>query len=112
MTTFDPASTRKPLVNSGKLLLGLERLGVRSCAHGLGRPLVMLDMAKIGPGSRVLDVAAGAGDQNLARTAARVGPNGYVLATDISSKILEFAARSARAAGVPMWKPEYSTARI
>jgi SAM-dependent methyltransferase len=59
---------------------------------------IMLDMAKIGPGARVLDVAAGAGDQTL-QTAARVGPGGYVLATDISSKILDFAAQNARAAG-------------
>jgi SAM-dependent methyltransferase len=59
---------------------------------------IMLDMAKIKPGSWVLDVAAGAGDQTL-QAAARVGPNGYVLATDISAKIIEFAARNARAAG-------------
>ena len=44
----------------------------------------MLDMAEIGPGSRVLDVAAGAGGQTIA-AAERVGPSGYVLATDISS---------------------------
>jgi SAM-dependent methyltransferase len=59
---------------------------------------VMLDLAKIGSGSRVLDVAAGAGDQTL-QTAARVGPGGHVLATDISAKILDFAAQNARAAG-------------
>lgn len=59
---------------------------------------LMLDMANIGPGSRVLDVAAGAGDQTL-QAAERVGPGGYVLATDISSNILEFAAANARAAG-------------
>ncbi|MEQ1613666.1 MAG: methyltransferase domain-containing protein [Hyphomicrobiaceae bacterium] len=58
----------------------------------------MLDMAKIGSGSRVLDVAAGAGDQTL-QTAARVSSNGYVLATDISPKILDLAARNARTAG-------------
>ena len=59
---------------------------------------VMLDMAKIGPGHRVLDVAAGAGDQTL-QTAERVGPTGYVLATDISANILAFAAQNARRAG-------------
>ena len=53
----------------------------------------MLDMAGVGPGTRVLDVAAGAGGQTLA-AARRVGPDGYVLATDISPNILEFAARS------------------
>jgi ubiquinone/menaquinone biosynthesis C-methylase UbiE len=59
---------------------------------------IMLDMAKIGPGDRVLDVAAGAGDQTL-QTAARVGQAGYVLATDISANILDFAAENARRDG-------------
>ena len=59
---------------------------------------VMLDMANIRLGDRVLDVAAGAGDQSL-QTAERVGPTGYVLATDISANILDFAAQNARRAG-------------
>ena len=60
---------------------------------------IMLDMAGVGSGSRVLDVAAGAGGQTIA-AARRVGPDGYVLATDISSNILEFAAESARQGGL------------
>ena len=59
----------------------------------------MLDMAGVGPGSRVLDVAAGAGEQTLV-AARRVGPSGSVLATDISPNILEFAAAEARDAGL------------
>ena len=59
---------------------------------------LMLDMAAIAPGARALDVAAGAGDQTL-QVAERVGRTGYVLATDISSRILEFAAENARRAG-------------
>ena len=58
----------------------------------------MLDMASISRGCHVLDVAAGAGEQSLV-AAARVGPTGRVLATDISENILEFAAENARAAG-------------
>ncbi len=58
----------------------------------------MLDMAGIGSGSRVLNVAAGAGEETL-KIADRVGAAGYVLATDISSNILEFAAANARRAG-------------
>jgi SAM-dependent methyltransferase len=60
---------------------------------------LMLDLAWIEPGSRVLDVAAGAGGQSLA-AARRAGPEGAVLATDISSKILELAEQDARAAGL------------
>jgi len=59
----------------------------------------MLDMAAAAPGARVLDVAAGAGEQTLA-AARRVGTNGYVLATDISPAILRFALDAARQAGL------------
>jgi SAM-dependent methyltransferase len=55
---------------------------------------LLLDMTHVGEGSRVLDIAAGAGGQTLA-AARRVGPQGVVLATDISPEILRFAARAA-----------------
>lgn len=58
----------------------------------------MLDLAGVRPGARVLDVAAGAGDQTL-DAARRVGASGYVLATDISPGILQFAKDNARRAG-------------
>jgi len=58
----------------------------------------MLEMAAIRRGSRVLDLAAGAGDQTL-DIAERVGPEGFVLATDLSPAILEFAQANARRAG-------------
>jgi len=58
----------------------------------------MLDLAGVASGARVLDVAAGAGDQTL-QIASRVGPGGSVLATDISPAILQFAASEAKRAG-------------
>jgi SAM-dependent methyltransferase len=60
---------------------------------------LMLDMAGVGPGSRVLDVAAGAGGQSLA-AARRVGPDGSVLATDISENILDYAEQAATRASL------------
>jgi SAM-dependent methyltransferase len=60
---------------------------------------LMLDQARIGPGARVLDLAAGAGGQSIA-AARRVGPSGSVLATDISPAILTYAAEAAEAAGL------------
>jgi ubiquinone/menaquinone biosynthesis C-methylase UbiE len=50
-------------------------------------------------GARVLDIGAGAGDQAFA-AARRVGPTGFVLATDISASMLETAAMSARQEGL------------
>lgn len=60
----------------------------------------MLDLTAVQAGSRVLDVAAGAGEQTLA-AAQRAGPSGHVLATDISPAILAYAAAAARQAGLP-----------
>jgi ubiquinone/menaquinone biosynthesis C-methylase UbiE len=59
---------------------------------------MMLDAAHVQAHCRVLDIAAGAGDQTL-DIAQRVGDAGFVLATDISTRILELAAQNARAAG-------------
>jgi SAM-dependent methyltransferase len=59
---------------------------------------MMLDMTDVRTGSRVLDVAAGAGGQTMA-AARRVGPKGYVLATDVSPDILRHTAANARLAG-------------
>jgi len=60
----------------------------------------MLDLARVTSGTRVLDIAAGAGDQTL-QIASRVGPGGSVLATDISPAILAFAASEAARVGQP-----------
>ena len=59
----------------------------------------MLDLAGVQAGTCVLDVAAGAGGQSIA-AARRVGPDGSVLATDLSPAILEHAQQAATAAGL------------
>jgi SAM-dependent methyltransferase len=56
----------------------------------------MLDLAGVREGTRVVDIAAGSGGQSIA--AARRGAT--VLATDISSNILDEAAEAVRAADV------------
>ena len=60
---------------------------------------VMLDLAGVAEGSRVLDVGAGAGDSTVV-AARRVGSTGRVLATDVSASMLEVAAELARQAGL------------
>ena len=60
---------------------------------------MMLELASVQPGSRVLDVAAGTGDQTL-MAARRVGPTGNVLATDDSTSMLKVAAEAARKEGL------------
>lgn len=59
----------------------------------------MLDAAGLMPGNHVLDVAAGTGDQSIL-AARRVGPDGSVLATDISVEMLNITAQVAKLEGL------------
>jgi len=59
----------------------------------------MLDAAGVAPGSRVLDVAGGAGGQAMA-AARRTGPGGRVVITDVSPTILSYAQRAADESGL------------
>ena len=60
---------------------------------------LMLDLAEVQAGARVLDVAAGAGGQSFA-AAQRVGPKGEVLATDIAENLVRYLEQDAAAAGL------------
>lgn len=59
----------------------------------------MLDLARIQPGQRILDIAAGAGEPAVS-AAERAGPSGFVLATDISEGIVELALQVAHERGL------------
>ena len=60
---------------------------------------VLLDMAGVGAGAHVLDIASGAGHQTL-QAARRVGSAGTVVASDISATMLDNVRRNASAAGL------------
>src|SRR5829696_8838354 len=63
----------------------------RTLAQYLDPPTeIMFDLAGIHTGDHVLDVAAGSGGQTIL-AARRVGPTGFVLATDLSPQMLAFA---------------------
>lgn len=65
----------------------------------------MLDLAQVAPGQRILDIATGAGEPALS-TAERLGPQGEVLATDLSENILQFAQKIADDRGLSHFKTQ------
>jgi SAM-dependent methyltransferase len=98
VTTFDPINYKKTTRDQWQAAAEAWNRWGPALEQWLGNATnLMLDMANIHEGSKVLDVAAGAGGQTLT-TAKRVGPAGYVLATDISSNILVLAADNAHKA--------------
>jgi enediyne biosynthesis protein CalE5 len=80
---------------------------IDGAASGISERLV--ELAGIEPGSRVLDVAAGYGEPSL--TAARAaGPDGSVVATDISAEMIAFGRERSAAAGLENLEFEVSDA--
>ena len=68
----------------------------RETAHVSER---LVELAGIEPGSRVLDVACGYGQPTLT-AAEQAGPEGSVVATDISAEMLAYGSERAEAAGL------------
>jgi SAM-dependent methyltransferase len=84
---------------SSEAAAGWERSGLARAQ--ILAPLTerMLDLAGVDIGHRVLDVAAGTGEQTLL-AAQRVGPTGAVLATDIADRMLALAQEAVARAGL------------
>jgi SAM-dependent methyltransferase len=101
-TSFDPAQYKADLRTEWRNAAPgwrawLEVLEAADGGQAVSRSLVQL--AGIGPGDAVLDVAAGYGEPGL--TAARaVAPGGHVVCTDISGEMLAVGRERAAAAGL------------
>ena len=100
MTTFDPTQYKATTRQQWEEAAGAWHRWGPTLEAWLGEATArMLDATRVGPGGRVLDVAAGAGGQTIL-AAQRVGSGGRVLATDISPTILSYAAKAAAEAGL------------
>jgi len=64
------------------------------------------DLARVGPGSRVLDVATGTGDLAI-ELARRVHPGGEVVGSDFSERMLERARRKTAAGAAGRVQPRF-----
>src|SRR4029079_7343964 len=99
-STFDPDAYKRTTTDQWQTAAEpWHRWGPTLEAWLGGATEAMFDMAGVARVPRVRELAPGAGGQTLA-PAGRVGPDGHVLATDISSNILAFAASNAREAGL------------
>jgi enediyne biosynthesis protein CalE5 len=101
-TTFDPAQYKADLRTEWRdaapgWRAWVDVLEAADAGQAVSRSLV--ELAGIGPGQVVLDLAAGYGEPGL--TAARaVAPGGQVVCTDISAEMLAVGRERAAAAGL------------
>src|SRR5207248_10746238 len=99
-TTLDPAQFRDGQRQSwNTAATGWRRWSklIDDAAKPIAERLV--ELAGVEPGGRILDVAAGYGEPSLT-AARRVGPQGSVVASDISAEMLAFGRERAAAVGV------------
>ncbi len=93
MQSFDPAAFKSGTRDQWDQAAAAWDAWRPTLEEWLAEPTAtMLDLARVTGGAHVLDVAAGAGGQSVL-AARRAGPQGRVLATDISAGILELAQR-------------------
>ena len=86
----------RPLLSAEEIWRAYDDMEVRLTAHLSVR---MLDLAGVGPGKRVLDLATGRGEPAIP-AAHLVGPKGSVLGVDVSETMLAMARERADREGV------------
>jgi ubiquinone/menaquinone biosynthesis C-methylase UbiE len=60
----------------------------------------LLELSQLQPGEEVLDIACGSGFLSF-RMASAIMPGGHITSTDISDRMIEFAAKTAKEKGIP-----------
>lgn len=87
-SVFDSVADKYDIMNDA-MSFGLHRLWKK----------FTINLARLRPGDKVLDIAAGSGDLSIA-FAKKVGPSGLVIASDINAAMLEQGRRKIVEAGV------------
>ena len=89
-------TAQRPVLSAEEVWRTYDRMEARLTAPLSER---MLDLARVGPGMHVLDLATGRGEPAI-RAAHRAGPGGSVLGIDISAAMLAIAKERADREGV------------
>lgn len=92
------ASNAAPWSSSYRLVAA-EKWRAKSAVLGSAVTEALVEYALPRPGMKVLDLASGTGEPGIS-LAQRVGPEGHVTATDLSSELLELAGQRAKGRGL------------
>jgi SAM-dependent methyltransferase len=89
----------KPAWGASYRLIAAEKWKSKSAAMGRGVTQALVDYARPAPGMHVLDLASGTGEPAIS-IAKQIGPEGAVVAADLSAELLEIAKQRAEQRGL------------
>jgi SAM-dependent methyltransferase len=89
----------KPAWGASYRLIAAEKWKSKSAAMGRGVTQALVDYACPTPGMHVLDLASGTGEPAIS-IARKIGPEGTVVAVDLSTELLEIAKQRAEQRGL------------
>ena len=89
----------KPAWGASYRLIAAEKWKAKSAAMGRGVTEALVEYARPAPGMRVIDLASGTGEPGVS-LAKCVGPEGSVVAVDLSAELLEIAKQRAEQRGL------------
>src|SRR5437867_6872341 len=75
-------------------LIASEKWKIKSAAMGRDATDVLVDYTRPTPGMKILDLASGTGEPAIT-IASRIGPEGHVIALDLSPELLQIAEERA-----------------
>jgi ubiquinone/menaquinone biosynthesis C-methylase UbiE len=95
--------------SSSYRLIAAEKWRAKSAVLGSAVTEALVEYALPQPGMRVLDLACGTGEPGIS-LARRVGLEGHVTATDLSSELLEIASQRAKGKGLANFSTQQADA--
>ncbi len=106
---MNPVESSKPQWGASYRLIAVEKWKMKSAAMGRAATDALVEYARPQQGMLVLDLASGTGEPGIS-LAGDVGPEGQVVAVDLSAELLEVARERAQQRGLSNFSTQQADA--
>jgi len=106
---MNPVESSKPQWGASYRLIAVEKWKMKSAAMGRAATDALVEYARPQQGMHVLDLASGTGEPGIS-LAGDVGPEGQVVAVDLSAELLEVARERGQQRGLSNFSTQQADA--